>query len=60
MLVLTRKDGESIKLTCVDGTEIIIRTIRIESHRVQIGIEAPENVQILRDDAIIKKEKVTC
>jgi carbon storage regulator CsrA len=57
MLVLTRKDGEKIKITCADGTEITVHTVRVEPHRVHIGIEAPDNVNILRDDAVIKEEK---
>jgi len=50
MLVLSRKEGERIMV----GDNIAVVISRIAGNRVTIGIEAPENVSILRgelDDA---------
>lgn len=50
MLVLSRKEGERIMV----GDNIAVVINRISGNRVTIGIEAPENVSILRgelDDA---------
>ncbi len=46
MLVLTRKLGERI----VVGDSIIISIVRIEHDKVRIGIEAPRDVPILREE----------
>lgn len=54
MLVLTRGRGESIFI----GDDIEIQVINIKEHSVRIGIEAPKDVQIIRDDAKKKSPKV--
>lgn len=46
MLVLSRKSGESIQLS----GDIRITVIGISGHRVRIGIEAPDDVRILRGE----------
>ncbi|WP_162165433.1 carbon storage regulator CsrA [Campylobacter fetus] len=46
MLILTRKDGESIK---IEGN-IEIKVIQTLKNGVKIGIEAPKNVMILRSE----------
>lgn len=53
MLVLTRKKGESLYI----GDNIVVSVVSIEGARVRIGITAPKNVIIYRDDikSIIKK-----
>ncbi|ABK83117.1 carbon storage regulator CsrA [Campylobacter fetus] len=48
MLILTRKDGESIK---IEGN-IEIKVIQTLKNGVKIGIEAPKNVMILRSELI--------
>ncbi|EAJ5693150.1 carbon storage regulator CsrA [Campylobacter fetus] len=48
MLILTRKDGESIK---IEGN-IEIKVIQTLKNCVKIGIEAPKNVMILRSELI--------
>lgn len=45
MLVLTRRSGESIAI----GDDIRIRVLRTNGSRVRIGIEAPADVRILRE-----------
>ncbi|WP_298339780.1 carbon storage regulator [Ferrimicrobium sp.] len=47
MLVLTRKDGEQVQI----GEGILITVVEAKSGPVKIGIEAPPEVMIVRDDA---------
>lgn len=44
MLVLTRREGESIKI----GEDIFIKVVSISAGQVKIGIEAPKNCLIFR------------
>lgn len=53
MLVLSRCVGQSIKI----GDDITISVVRIEKGNVRLGIEAPLDVAIVRDD--VKKTKGT-
>ncbi len=46
MLVLTRRPGESI----VVGHDIIITVIEIKGGQVRIGIDAPREVQVHREE----------
>jgi carbon storage regulator len=46
MLVLSRKAGETINI----GEGVTVRVIRLEGGRVRLGVEAPENVRILRGE----------
>ena len=48
MLVLSRKPLQSIMI----GTDIKITIVKVERNQVRIGIEAPRNVTILRDELI--------
>ena len=50
MLVLTRRPGESIMILCEDGTRIRIKVFAIELGRVKIGVEAPQSVNIRREE----------
>lgn len=52
MLILSRKEGETIVIQ--GGIKVQIRTIR--GSRVQIGIEAPANVQVLRGELESKSQ----
>lgn len=54
MLVLSRKLNEKIMI----GEEIEITVVGIENGSVQLGINAPEDVEILRQELLedIKKE----
>jgi len=44
VLVLTRKAGEKI----VIGSNITLTVVAVDSNRVRIGIEAPDDIRILR------------
>lgn len=46
MLVLTRKVGERIQI----GDKIVVTVVRIQNEKVRIGIEAPDDVVILREE----------
>lgn len=46
MLVLTRRNGESIKI----GKDIAIKVVSIQGNRVRLAIEAPEDVAVLRGE----------
>jgi carbon storage regulator len=48
MLVLSRKPLQSI----VIGRDIRITIVKVERNQVRIGIEAPRDVTILRDELI--------
>ncbi|HEY4760300.1 MAG TPA: carbon storage regulator [Thermoguttaceae bacterium] len=46
MLVLSRKESQRIKL----GNSIVLTVIRISGDRVRLGIEAPPEVLVLREE----------
>jgi len=46
MLVLSRKEGERIKL----GDSIVVTIVRVAGDKVRVGIEAPSDVIVLRDE----------
>jgi carbon storage regulator CsrA len=49
MLVLSRKKGESIRLTMPDGTEVEV--IVLDCHgQVKVGLDAPRHIRIERND----------
>ncbi len=48
MLVLTRKVGERIQI----GDKIVVTVVRVQNEKVRIGIEAPDNVTILREEIV--------
>jgi len=56
MLVLTRKSGEGI----VIGENIIVKVIEIKSGGIRIGIEAPRETKIYRQEVYdrIKQENI--
>jgi carbon storage regulator len=53
MLVLTRKLGQAIKV----GNDVVIHVVSLNEHRVQIGIEAPRQVPILRMELDANKQE---
>ena len=46
MLVLSRKQSERIRL----GNDIIVTVVRVAGDKVRLGIEAPANIVVLRDE----------
>jgi len=48
MLVLTRKPAETIQI----GENIVIKVIRTGSGSVKLGVEAPQDVRVLRGELL--------
>ncbi len=46
MLVLSRKEGERVKL----GDSIVITVVGVSGDKVRLGIKAPPNVLVLREE----------
>lgn len=46
MLVLSRKDGETIRI----GDNIVITVVRASGNTVRLGIEAPPEILVLRGE----------
>ncbi|MCA9212490.1 MAG: carbon storage regulator [Planctomycetales bacterium] len=56
MLVLTRKQDQEIH---VPDYDIQFRVLKIDGNRVQIGIDAPRNVRILRNEVSASSSNTT-
>ena len=56
MLVLSRKQNEKIRI----GSDIVITVLGVSENQVKLGIEAPADVKILREEIFenIKKHTV--
>ena len=52
MLVLSRKVGESIILNLPNGEQVRICLNKYVGEQTRIGIEAPQDVQILREELV--------
>lgn len=46
MLILTRKTNEKIKI----GNDITLTIIEVRGDQVKIGVEAPKNVKVFRQE----------
>ena len=46
MLVLSRKQNERIRV----GESVVVTVVRVSGDKVRIGIEAPADVRVLRDE----------
>lgn len=46
MLVLSRKESQRIKL----GDSIVVTVVRVSGDKVRIGIEAPPDLLVLREE----------
>ena len=52
MLVLSRKQFEGIQI----GPDIRIKVVKVDRNQVRLGIEAPPDVMIVRDELISDPE----
>jgi carbon storage regulator len=54
MLILTRRIGETIKI----GADITVVVLGVNGRQVRIGIDAPKNVAVYREEIVerIKRE----
>lgn len=48
MLVLTRKQNEGVLI----GNDIVLSVISIEGDKVRLGIEAPKNIRVIREELL--------
>jgi len=48
MLILTRKSNEKIFI----GDDVVLVVLGIENNRVKLGIDAPSNISILREEIV--------
>ena len=55
MLVLTRKVNEEIKI----GSEITIKILSISDNHIKIGIDAPRDIQVYRNEVFEKVKEST-
>ena len=62
MLALKRKKGESLTITMPDGRVMVVEIVDVRGDVVKVGIEAPQDVQILRTELSERggREAVTC
>jgi len=56
MLVLSRREHERIRL----GDSIVLTVVQIAGDRVRLGIEAPPDVLVLRDELKPHSESKPC
>ena len=52
MLVLSRKQFEGIQI----GADIRIKVVKVDRNQVRLGIEAPPDVLIVRDELVTDPE----
>jgi carbon storage regulator CsrA len=50
MLVLSVVSGSGLTMTLSDGERVRVKIVRVNGSKVRIGIDAPPDVQINRDD----------
>ncbi len=55
MLVLTRRTGQALQI----GNSIEIQVVRIEGDRVVLGIRAPRDVSVVRQELILEVARET-
>jgi carbon storage regulator len=48
MLILTRRPNEAVMI----GNEVTVTILEVDGHRVRLGIAAPRDIPILRDELL--------
>jgi carbon storage regulator len=51
MLILTRRIGESLKI----GTEVTVTVLAVNGNQVRIGVAAPKNIAVDREEIAERK-----
>lgn len=52
MLILTRRAGETINI----GADIEVTVMAVNGSQVRLGIKAPPNVQVDREEVALRKQ----
>lgn len=52
MLVLSRKEHEKLVLTTAEGVEIIVCIVKVKGNRVRVGIQAPKDIAVRRQELL--------
>jgi carbon storage regulator len=52
VLILTRRVGESIIIETPAGEQITVTVLGVKGNQVRIGTEAPDDIQILREELL--------
>lgn len=52
MLILTRRPGEAINI----GNDIIVRVMSVSGNQVRVGVEAPSNIPVDREEIRVRKD----
>jgi carbon storage regulator len=53
MLILSRRAGESVTI----GNNIKVRVVSVSGNQVRLGIEAPREVRVLREEVLLAIEE---
>lgn len=53
MLILSRKNGETVQI----GEDIEVTVVSIKGNQVKLGIDAPKDVKVLREELANIKEQ---
>jgi len=56
MLVLTRREGESILIDLPSGERIEVTVLGVKGNQVRIGTEAPDEISIVREELLVKNQ----
>jgi carbon storage regulator len=53
MLILTRRIGETVKI----GDDVAVRIVGVQGNQVRIGVEAPKDVPVHREEIYEKIQR---
>lgn len=53
MLVLTRDPGDSLIMDLGNGSDVRLTVLRVDGNQVRLGIEAPKDVAIAREELLV-------
>ena len=56
MLILTRRIGETLIIELPTGETIEVTVLEIKGSQVRLGIEAPEEVHIIREELLFDSQ----
>ena len=58
MQVLTVNSGNGLTMTLDNGERVLVKIVRVSGSKVRLGIDAPPDVQINRDDVQLRIDNV--